>query len=90
MVRSIVLHRVKDYDAWREVYDTFAGVQQAGGVRAEEVLRSLDDPNDVLVTHDFDDAATARTFFSSEELQDAMSRAGVDGQPQLIWFGELS
>ena len=89
MVRGIVLHRVKDYDAWREVYDGFADVQREGGVRAEEVLRSVDDPNDVLVTHDFDDAAAAKAFFSSAELHDAMSRAGVDGQPQLIWFGEL-
>jgi hypothetical protein len=90
MVRSIVLHRVNDYGAWRQVYDGFGDAQREGGVRAETVLRSVDDPNDVLVTHDFDDAATAKAFFSSEELHDAMSRAGVDGQPQLIWFGEVS
>jgi hypothetical protein len=35
-------------------------------------------------------SATAKAFFSSEELHDAMSRAGVDGQPQLLWFGEVS
>ncbi len=65
-------------------------VQRARGVRAEEVCRSLDDPNDVLVTDDFDDAASARAFFSSPELHDALSRAGVDGEPQLVWFGEIS
>ena len=89
MVRGIVLHRVKDYDAWREIYDGFADIQRAGGVRAEEVLRSVDDPNDVLVTHDFDDADAAKAFFASADLHDAMSRAGIAGQPQLIWFGEL-
>jgi len=90
MVRSIVLHRVKDYGAWRQVYDSFADVQKQGGVRAEEVLQSVEDPNDVLVTHDFDDAATAHQFFSSSELRDAMMRAGVDGEPQLIWVGSIA
>jgi hypothetical protein len=90
MVRSVILHRVKDYDAWRQVYDDFADVQRQGGVVAEEVLRSLDDPNDVLVTHDFDDAASAKAFFASEELHDAMSRAGVDGETRLIWMGSIS
>ena len=52
MVRSVVLHRVKDYDAWRQVYDGFGDAQRRGGVRSEEVMRSVDDPNDVLVTHD--------------------------------------
>jgi hypothetical protein len=86
----VVLHRVKDYDAWRQVYDGFADVQRQGGVRAEEVLRSVDDPNDVLVTHDFDDAASAKAFFASEELHDAMGRAGVEGEPRLIWIGSVS
>ena len=90
MVRSVVLHRVKDYDAWRQVYDGFADIQRQGGVVAEEVLRSLDDPNDVLVTHDFDDEASAKAFFASGELHDTMSRAGVDGEPRLIWMGSIS
>ena len=83
MVRSIVRHRVRDYDAWRAVYDGFADVQKAGGVRAEAVFQTVDDPNDVTVTHDFDDAAAARAFLESPELRDAMARAGVEGEPEL-------
>jgi antibiotic biosynthesis monooxygenase len=85
MVRSIVRHRVSDYDAWRAVYDSFADVQKAGGVRAEAVYRAVDDPNDVTVTHDFDDAAAARAFFDAPELRDAMMRAGVQGEPE-VWL----
>ena len=84
MVRWFVHHRVRDYAAWREVYDTFADVQRAGGVRAEAVYQSVDDPNDVTVTHDFDDVETARAFFSSPDLKDAMMRAGVEGEPTLF------
>ena len=81
MVRWFVRHRVRDYAAWREVYDGFADVQREGGVRAEAVYQSVDDPNDVTVTHDFDDVETARAFFASPDLKDAMTRAGVEGEP---------
>ena len=87
MVRSFVHHHVSDYAAWREVYDTFGDAQREGGVRAEAVYRGVDDPNDVTVTHDFDDAETAKAFFGRTELKEAMQRGGVEGEPQ-IWFAE--
>jgi hypothetical protein len=85
MVRLYIRHRVADYDAWRQGYDAFAGQQQAGGVRAEAVYQSVDDPTDVTVWHDFDDAGAARAFVGSAELRDAMGSAGVQGEPQM-WF----
>ena len=71
MVRSFIRHHVSDYAAWREVYDSFGDAQREHGVRAEAVYRGVDDPNDVTVTHDFDDACrsgqcqyeTARDFY---------------------------
>jgi hypothetical protein len=42
MVRLYIRHPVADYDAWRNVYDDFAGQQQAAGVRAEAVYQSID------------------------------------------------
>jgi hypothetical protein len=53
------------------------------------VLRSLEDGNHVLVTHDFDDEVTAHAWFASSALNDAMARAGVIGQPELIWLGSI-
>jgi quinol monooxygenase YgiN len=89
MIRWFVHHRVRDYAAWREVYDGFADVQKAGGVRAQAVFRSVDDPNDVTVIHDFDDVATAKAFFASPDLRDAMMRAGVEGEPELFLGEEV-
>jgi hypothetical protein len=85
MIRTFVRHRVRDYAAWRAVYDGFGDVQREKGVRAEAVFQIVDDPNDVIVTHDFDDTATARAFFESAELRDAMTSAGVEGEPQ-VWL----
>jgi hypothetical protein len=41
----------------------------------------------VIITHDFDDLDSALAFANSEDLKDAMGRAGVAGPPE-FWFGE--
>ena len=53
--------------------------------RGQAVYTSIDNPNDVTVTHDFSSADKARAFASSPDLKTAMERAGVKGAPQ-IWF----
>jgi hypothetical protein len=84
-VRMYVRHEVTDYVAWRKAYDSFAATQRKLGVIAQAVYQSLDDPNDVTVTHDFVSAEKARAFAASAELKAAMQKAGVKGAPQ-IWY----
>ena len=48
MVTAFVQHRVKDYDAWRQVYDSVVDMQKAGGVITESVYRSESDSNLVM------------------------------------------
>ena len=75
---SLVRHRVADFDTWKTVYDGFAPIQAEHGVHAHQVLRSIENPNDVIVTHTFDSRDAARAFFAMPELQEAMSeRASV-------------
>jgi hypothetical protein len=54
-------------------------------VTAQAVYRSIDDANDVTVTHDFTSAEKTKAFASSPELKAVMEKAGVKGTPQ-IWF----
>jgi quinol monooxygenase YgiN len=82
-VTAVIQHRVKDYDAWRQVYDGFADVQKAGGVTHESVHRAKDDPNNLLVIHGFANVADAEAFLAGGELRDAMQEAGVEGQPNI-------
>jgi quinol monooxygenase YgiN len=82
-VTAAIRHRVKDYDAWREVYDGFADVQQANGVTDESVHRSKDDGNDLLVIHRFASVDDAEAFFALRELREAMQGGGVEGEPQI-------
>jgi heme-degrading monooxygenase HmoA len=84
MVRVFVRHTVEDYQAWRNVYDEFDQMRRSMGVEGTAVFQSIDDPNDVTVWHDFDTAEAARAYVSSDELLNAMRRAGIEGDMQ-VW-----
>jgi len=83
MVRMFARHQVADYDAWRKAYDTFD--RESLGVRQHAVYRSVTDPNEITVWHDFEDRATAESFASSDDLKAAMTEAGVVSVPN-IWI----
>jgi hypothetical protein len=86
----VTRHHVKDYAAWRKVYDAFAPRQQSGGVTQQSVYQDASDPNDVLVLHSFADRATAEAFIHGPELRSAMENAGVDSAPRIELFEEAS
>ena len=85
-VRMYVRHEVTDYAAWRKIYDGFDARRRKLGVTAQAVYRSVDDPNDLTVTHDFASADKAKRFAASPDLKAAMEKGGVKGVPQ-IWYG---
>jgi len=84
-VRVFVRHEVSDYAAWKKAYDDFGSQRSKMGVTDQAVYRSIDNPNDVTITHDFKTLQKAKAFASSPELKAAMMKAGVTGTPQ-IWF----
>jgi hypothetical protein len=89
MVRLFIRHNVADYAAWRQVYDDFDEQRSSMGVKDHAVFRSVDNPNDVTVWHDFDSTDEARSFTASDELRDRMQGAGVQGEPQM-WVAEAA
>lgn len=87
MIRMYVRHTVEDFDAWQRAYDEFAETRTALGVRDDAFFQGAEHPEDVTVWHDFEDLETARSFVKSDQLRQAMERAGVLSDPQ-IWFVE--
>ncbi len=85
MIRIFVRHTVADFAAWKREYDEFEESRRTMGVVAHAVYSSVDNPNDITVWHDFDDLESARAFVESPTLRDAMTKAGVAGEPS-IWF----
>ena len=83
MGAMIVRHSVRDYGAWRPVYDAHEAARTAAGLSNGRVFRSAEEPNDILLLFDMADRRRAEEFAASDDLRTAMQRAGVVGQPEL-------
>ena len=84
-VRVFVRHEIGDFAEWRSIYEGNESVRKKMGVVAQEIYRSVDNPNEVTVIHEFKTLEKARAWASSSELRAALRMAGVTGTPQ-IWF----
>lgn len=84
MIRMVCWNEVKDFAAWKSVFDTQADVQRAAGLTLEGLWRDIDDPNEVIFLFQVSDLEKARAFVSVPAGSETAHKAGVtDGS---IWF----
>ncbi|HVB54154.1 MAG TPA: hypothetical protein VNF24_08205 [Candidatus Acidoferrales bacterium] len=88
MATVLVLHRVADYSTWRKNYESFEGVQKELGVIEESVFQAKGDSNSVLVLHRFASMSDAEACMESPKLREAMTQAGIVGQPRIEFYEE--
>jgi hypothetical protein len=79
----VVHHRVRDYAAWKPVFDGHESVRVAHGARRHWVYRTPDDANDLVVAVEFGSRDQAEGFLADPSLREAMARAGVEGEPHV-------
>lgn len=78
---------VKDFDAWKKVADTGKQLLKDHGVIANSIHRSLDNPNSIMIYHQFADQAALNAFLALVEAsQDVFIEAGV--LTTEMWYGE--
>jgi len=87
MAMMIVRHRVRDYEAWRSVYDAHEPARNVAGLSNGRVFRSADDPDDLVILFDVADRQKAEAFAASEDLKTAMQKGGVEGRPNMQFIG---
>ena len=80
-VLAIVSHPVKDYAAWRVVYDSVEALRQKAGVTGAEVFHDPKDPNLVVVIHRFPTIDALQGFLNDPALKEAMMKGGVMAPP---------
>mgnify|MGYP000571893590 CR=1 FL=1 len=81
-------HRVEDYAKWKSGFDEHVSIRQAASSKGGYVFRNIDDPNEILVLLEYDDLEKFRQFMQSEELREAMQRAGIVDQPDIYFLEE--
>jgi hypothetical protein len=82
----LVRHKVRDYASWKQGYDAHLPVRQQAGLAERHVLRSVDDPEQVVILFEAKDLDAARAFASSQDLRDTMQRAGVLDRPDIYFL----
>ncbi len=80
-VLAVVSHSVKDYAAWRVVYDSFEPARRKAGVTGAEVFHDPKDPNMMIIIHRFPTVDDAQAFLADPALKDTMMKGGVTAPP---------
>jgi quinol monooxygenase YgiN len=83
-VVAFVMHPVKDYAAWKPVYDSAATIRDKAGVTGAEVFHDPADPNKMVIIHRFKTVAAAQGFLADPDLKAAMTKGGVLAPPTTI------
>ncbi len=85
----LVRHKVEDYAKWKPIYDQHGTTRKASGGQSAQLFRNANDPNELVILFEWDDLEKARQFAQSEDLRQAMQRAGVADQPNIYFLEEV-
>lgn len=85
----LVRHGVEDYAKWKPFFDDDAANREKHGSRGGRLFRSQQDPNDLVVLMDYEDAQRAMEFAESPDLRETMEKAGVKGKPEILFLEQI-
>lgn len=89
MVRLVAIYAVRDFEEFRAEMANNDTVRAQRGISLQSIHRSVDNPNEVMVTVELNSRAAAEELLQSPEtLRAWMDRAGVDIYPA-VFVGEV-
>jgi hypothetical protein len=86
MTHILLRHKVADFAKWKPAYDAHLAARQKAGLREKNLLRSVDNPNEVVLLFEAEDLTRAQAFSESSDLSEAMQKAGVVGKPDILFL----
>jgi len=84
----IVQHTVRDYDAWKPVFDEHESVRAKYGCLGHTIYRDADEPNNVTLLLRYESRERADEFMRDPSLRETMERGGVISEPRATWVEE--
>ncbi len=81
---GVITHPVKDYAAWRVVYNGAKALRQKAGVTGAKVFRDPVEPNLITVINYLPSVEAAHAYLNDPALKEAMEKAGVLAPPRII------
>jgi antibiotic biosynthesis monooxygenase (ABM) superfamily enzyme len=90
MAYMFVRHNVKDYEAWKSVFDSVSDLRKRNGEKSYQILRQGNGSKELVALFKWDNLDNARKYAASPELKAAMERAGVIGKPEILFLEEAA
>jgi quinol monooxygenase YgiN len=84
----LIIHAVRDYEAWKQVFDAAAALRREAGEQSFQVLRYESETNKVVHFSKWESIAKAKAFFESPRLVEIRKQAGVEA-PEFIYLHQL-
>lgn len=78
-----VTHEVKNYDQWKEAFDSQKDIREKAGIKVKNIYVSADNANLVTVITKAPSVEVAKSFTANPNLKAVMESAGVISAPDL-------
>ena len=82
----LVRHKVSDFAKWKPVYGAHLLARHKAGLKEEHLFRNADHPNEVLLLFSVEDVDKAKAFTASDDLRQAMEKAGLSDKPEVYFL----
>ncbi len=86
MMILLVNVQVKDYDAWKPVFDQGEELRAEYGCHGHTIFRDADKPNDLVIAFEYESRERGDAIRADPRLREQWRLSGVIGQPQPRWM----
>lgn len=81
MTHLLCRNEVKDYEKWREVFDSDASAHREAGLKLNYVWQEENNPNNVFFIFEVTDLDKAKSFINAPDAEQQAQKSGVvDGE----------
>ncbi len=85
-MHMLIRHKVAGFAKWKPVYHDHLAARQKGGLEEVHLLRNTENPNEVILLFSVEDLDKAKAFAASDDLRQAMQKAGVSDKPDVYFL----
>lgn len=88
MIYTMLRAEVADFNRWKSEFEGNKPFRQAAGLRDINILRNIENPNEIVLLFEATDLKKAKDFFNSEDLKERMKQSGVLDRPDALFLSD--
>lgn len=89
-METIVHAKVEDFAKWKSNFDMGESLRAQFGCASAQIFQSDENSDEIFIVLNHKDEESAKAYAQSTELQEAMMKAGVVGQPDRWFVNKIS